>query len=688
MPPALKAHLLPGEILLVPMAARTEVDHSSVNGTAPSLLPGWLLCTTHRLVYVTEGDLSPPIAIPLYSIDRGPKVRASARSSSPSSMASADPELLVEVHQKNGALRSLMVLLPSADVAQLVAYLKNYLEPSSKASSPRTDVMRSFAVAHAAALLVAQQTAQDYDVQKEFHRQGLHNPLSHWRVTRLNERYELCPTYPRQLVVPRAITDAELVRAASFRSGRRLPVLCWKDTFGVASICRSSQPLVGVAKARSAEDEALLQHIAETNPFGGSLRIIDCRPKLSADANHIRGKGYEHSGAYTNTRLTFMNIENIHTMRSSLRSFLASLGAAPAAASSASSTVAALSTSSASSLAQQTSSGFLSELDKSGWLEHLRLVLRGGAHIATLVSTQRASVLVHCSDGWDRTPQLTGLAQLLLDPDFRSIDGFRRLLAKEWLSFGHQFALRCGTIAPLDKSHHSPSGDEISPVFLQFVDCVWQLTNQFPTAFEFNSAYLAELLYQVYSCKYGTFLGNSERQRAAMPPMRSLWKRLESPTFVNRCYARSSGVLVPDLSPRALRVWTAYYCRAADHLLDEPLPLLERAAAKMAAENDALKSRVAELERKLGNAPAEAEAACEEGWASEDAGEPDRASAAPPPAPSTVRVEFREPLDAVCTSHAPTIEVMHVPWAGETEGRLRGDTVEVEPHDYLGAVSA
>lgn len=50
-------------------------------------------------------------------------------------------------------------------------------------------------------------------------------------------------------------------------------------------------------------------------------------------------------------------------------------------------------------------------------------------------------MVVHCSDGWDRTCQLTSLAMLMLDGYYRTIRGFEVLLEKEWLSFGHRFQL-------------------------------------------------------------------------------------------------------------------------------------------------------------------------------------------------------------------------------------------------------
>jgi len=48
--------------------------------------------------------------------------------------------------------------------------------------------------------------------------------------------------------------------------------------------------------------------------------------------------------------------------------------------------------------------------------------------------------VVHCSDGWDRTAQLTSLSMLMLDSYYRTLRGFQVLLEKEWIGFGHKFA--------------------------------------------------------------------------------------------------------------------------------------------------------------------------------------------------------------------------------------------------------
>lgn len=145
------------------------------------------------------------------------------------------------------------------------------------------------------------------------------------------------------------------------------------------------------------------------------------------------------------------------------------------------------------------------------------------------IENMRMSVVVHCSDGWDRTSQLTALAMLLLDPYYRTLKGFQVLIEKEWLSFGHKFEqvganngdrsrniLRVSNF-PFQRighgdNHHSDA--DRSPVFLQFIDCVWQISKQFPHALEFTEYFLITVLDHLYSCRFGTFLYNTERERS------------------------------------------------------------------------------------------------------------------------------------------------------------------------------
>lgn len=73
---------------------------------------------------------------------------------------------------------------------------------------------------------------------------------------------------------------------------------------------------------------------------------------------------------------------------------------------------------------------WLSNLNETRWLAHIRLLLASALAIAYHVDELGLTVLIHCSDGWDRTAQLSSLAQLMLDPFYRTIDGFRVLVEK------------------------------------------------------------------------------------------------------------------------------------------------------------------------------------------------------------------------------------------------------------------
>ncbi|KAL3242905.1 hypothetical protein MRX96_020919 [Rhipicephalus microplus] len=400
-----------------------------------------------------------------------------------------------------------------------------------------------------------------YDPLAEYRRQGL--PTESWRLSRANENYQLCDTYPAILAVPAAADDSLLEAVASFRSRGRIPVLSWIHPEGQATITRCSQPNVGVSGKRSTEDESYLQMIMDANAHSHKLFIMDARPSVNAVANKAKGGGYESDEAYRCTELCFLDIHNIHVMRESLRKLKETCF--PSAAD---------------------ESRWLSALEATHWLQHVRAVLAGALRVAHRLEGAKGSVLVHCSDGWDRTAQLTSLAMLMLDPYYRTIRGFEVLVEKEWLSFGHKFAQRIGHG---DDKH---SDADRSPVFLQFIDCTWQIMNQFKNAFEFNEHFLITILDHLYSCLFGTFLYNSEQQRVkenVRERTQSLWSMVNSEIdeYTNPLYASypQQHVLFPVASLRRIQLWKGYYCRWNPRMrLQEPLQVRSRELLQLRAQ--------------------------------------------------------------------------------------------------------
>ncbi|XP_059047434.1 myotubularin-related protein 2 [Achroia grisella] len=388
-----------------------------------------------------------------------------------------------------------------------------------------------------------------YDAIGELRRMGVNNDM--WRITRINDKYEVCDSYPAVWAVPTAATDDLIRSVAAFRSRGRIPVLSWIHPSSQATITRCSQPLVGVSGKRSREDERYVQLIMDANAQGNKLFIMDARPSANAIANKAKGGGYESEDAYQNAELVFLDIHNIHVMRESLRKLKELC------------------------FPQIDQTRWFSGIEASCWLKHIKCILAGAVRIVDKVENHKTSVLVHCSDGWDRTAQLTALAMLMLDPYYRTLRGFEVLIEKEWLSFGHKFQLRIGHG---DERH---SDADRSPVFVQWVDCVWQLQQQFPTAFEFTERLLITIVDHLYSCRFGTFLFNTERERVkeeVKTKTVSLWSYINSnqDLYLNPLYwgpstfgagsppspySRPQGVLVPVASLRLIKLWKALYCR-------------------------------------------------------------------------------------------------------------------------------
>ncbi len=151
---------------------------------------------------------------------------------------------------------------------------------------------------------------------------------------------------------------------------------------------------------------------------------------------------------------------------------------------------------------------------------------------------------------------------LILDPFYRTLKGFQILIEKEWISFGHQFASRCG--------HSETKNDQdISPVFIQWLDCVHQLLNQYPEAFEFNHNLLYFLSFHVYTCLYGTFLMNNEKERVESYlkfKTVSIWTDVNEnkQKFLNLNYTPKT-IITPSCAMYKIRFWEEYFLRWNPH---------------------------------------------------------------------------------------------------------------------------
>jgi hypothetical protein len=316
--------------------------------------------------------------------------------------------------------------------------------------------------------------------------------------------------------------------------------------------------------------------------YGAQQRnlIVDARPTVNAYAMQAVGLGSEKMDYYPGAEKAYLGIDNIHVMRKSLDTIID-----------------ALKESDITSLPPNRNL-----LAKSGWIKHMSNILDGTRLIAETVGIMHSHVLIHCSDGWDRTSQLSALGQICLDPYYRTLEGFIVLVEKDWLSFGHMFRHRSGFLGSekwfqieneridrkgdpsgafenalrgarglfnrhnesneslsqaeanggeLQSVSNTPPGttaeessakpsatigaaeehrvtkvNELSPVFHQFLDATYQLMYQHPTRFEYNERFLRRLLYHLYSCQYGTFLFDNEKERVdnnAAQRTRSVW---------------------------------------------------------------------------------------------------------------------------------------------------------------------
>mmetsp|Transcript_4670 Transcript_4670/g.13054 ORF Transcript_4670/g.13054 Transcript_4670/m.13054 type:complete len:873 (-) Transcript_4670:49-2667(-) len=533
------------------------------------------------------------------------------------------------VGKDNG--RSLRFTTPSyADTARAHEALQTYAFPGRRNlgylfafESKKDDVMKSIETDSAGNKRVTLEPSRKrFDPLVEFTRQFQkcttgESQTCPWSIYQsINQSYQLCNSYPAILAGPASVEDTNpdgqrvLQQSASFRSEQRLPMLSFAAGNGGGSIWRCSQPKIGLQGNRNSADEWLLNQIleqaAKANAMNhhaqqvipqqilmqltGSptlehlqnnwlpqtasgtceLKILDLRPRSSAMANRTGGYGYENTSNYPGTTLQFCGIGNIHAVRDAYQKM-----------------------SNVCTGVSTQDMQWTQLIEDSKWLSMTRLILSAAWETAYWVHAFHTPILLHCSHGWDRTSQVACVAQLLLDPYYRTMEGFACLVEKDFMAFGHPFHTRCahgvggsgnnGAGNNMSNANGDVDEGQISPIFMQFLDCVYQLIELYPEAFEINTRYLLDLSDHVYSCRFGNFLCDTERERETVAGIRqrthSVWDFLEArhggDTFKAQSVAKGGVLLMPlPTLMRNISLWTDRHAKHGPKPTQRWLPTL------------------------------------------------------------------------------------------------------------------
>lgn len=176
--------------------------------------------------------------------------------------------------------------------------------------------------------------------------------------------------------------------------------------------------------------------------------------------------------------------------------------------------------------------------------------------------------MVYSEGGFDRAPLITALALVLLDPYYRTMEGLKVLIEREFVSFGHQFKTRFSNSQKEQKNILNEK--TYIPIFFMFLDCIYQTMVQAPLAFEFNVKFLKKIAVHTLTLKFGTFLCDNEREREVFNLRNntiSLWDYMERhnkrPKYLNILYDKERTKRCLVIDPLVVRssVWVSFYAR-------------------------------------------------------------------------------------------------------------------------------
>ncbi|KAG7304329.1 hypothetical protein JYU34_011268 [Plutella xylostella] len=393
-----------------------------------------------------------------------------------------------------------------------------------------------------------------------------------WRASRVNQRFTVCPSYGKVVIVPKVIDDETLAVAATFRQGGRFPVLSYRHNNG-AVLMRAGQPLYGPKHRRCRQDENILNSIVGVGMKGV---IYDLRSSSAIAQQQNKGGGTESTSNYSQWKIYNRSMDEVDNQEQLLSSFSKLIEAC--------------------NDRDISSDKWVSRLEACGWPETVRNALHTACIVAQHIHQKAEPVLIHGTKGQDATLLICSLVQIILNPDCRTIRGLQALIEREWLQAGHPFTSRAAAGAYC-------SYPQAAPTFPLLLDCIRQFLEQFPCSFEYRQCYLIDLFEHSYASQYGTFLGDCEQERESLSvysASTSLWSWLNQPAelqqYLNPLYEPSPHVIWPSVAPMTYVIWEELYLR---WLVEQHTEEIEEQYRRIRSKEQELRGQALQLRREL-----------------------------------------------------------------------------------------
>ncbi|XP_055101664.1 myotubularin-related protein 12 isoform X5 [Symphalangus syndactylus] len=286
-----------------------------------------------------------------------------------------------------------------------------------------------------------------------------------YKAVSVNEGYKVCERLPAYFVVPTALPEENVQRF----QGHGIPIWCWS--------CHNGSALLKMSALPKEQDDGILQ--IQKSFLDGIYKTIHRPPYEIVKTEDLSSN--------------FLSLQEIQTAYSKFKQLFLIDN---------------------STEFWDTDIKWFSLLESSSWLDIIRRCLKKAIEITECMEAQNMNVLLLEENASDLCCLISSLVQLMMDPHCRTRTGFQSLIQKEWVMGGHCFLDRCNHLRQNDK--------EEVPVFLLFLDCVWQLVHQHPPAFEFTETYLTVLSDSLYIPIFSTFFFNSPHQKATNMHQRQL----------------------------------------------------------------------------------------------------------------------------------------------------------------------